>query len=145
MPYKNLEINVSNYNSQHTNRLSQFYRGFRTVDPSNYGAKLYDFDLIKQDILNHFNTRKGSRLMNPTFGTIIWDLIMEPLTDQVKELLQRDIEAIYSFDTRVYPLQININEYEQGYLVEITLALKNTDESTTLRLAFDQKVGLRVQ
>ena len=83
--------------------------------------------------------------MNPTFGTIIWDLIMEPLTEQVKELLQRDIETICSFDTRAYTLQININEYEQGYLVEITLALKNTDESTTLRLAFDQKVGLRVQ
>jgi phage baseplate assembly protein W len=145
MPYKNLEINVSNYNSQHTNRLSQFYRGFSTVDSTNYGSKLYDFDLIKQDILNHFNTRKGSRVMNPTFGTIVWDLIMEPLTEQVKELLQRDIETICSFDTRAYPLQININEYEQGYLVEITLALKNTDESTTLRLAFDQKVGLRVQ
>ena len=115
------------------------------MDPSNYGAKLYDFDLIKQDILNHFNTRKGSRVMNPTFGTIIWDLIMEPLTEQIKELLQRDIETICSFDERVYPLQIDINEYEQGYLVEITLALKNTDESTTLRLAFDQKVGLRVQ
>jgi phage baseplate assembly protein W len=83
--------------------------------------------------------------MNPTFGTIIWDLIMEPLTEQIKELLQRDIETICSFDERVYPLQIDINEYEQGYLVEITLALKNTDESTTLRLAFDQKVGLRVQ
>jgi phage baseplate assembly protein W len=145
MPYKNLEINVSNYNAQHTNKLSQFYRGFSTVDPSNYGAKLYDFDLIKQDILNHFNTRKGSRVMNPTFGTIIWDLIMEPLTDQIRELLQQDIETICSFDSRAYPIQIDINEYEQGYLVEITLALKNTDESTTLRLAFDQKVGLRVQ
>jgi hypothetical protein len=70
---------------------------------------------------------------------------MEPLTEQIKELLQRDIETICSFDERAYPLQIDINEYEQGYLVEITLALKNTDESTTLRLAFDQKVGLRVQ
>jgi phage baseplate assembly protein W len=145
MPYKNLEISPSNYNSQHTQQQSQFYRGFSTVDPANYGAKLYDFDLIKQDILNHFNTRKGSRLMNPTFGTIIWDLIMEPLTQQIKELLQQDIVTICSFDPRVYPMQVDINEYEQGYLVEITIAMKNTNQSTNLKLIFDQKVGLRVQ
>jgi hypothetical protein len=42
-------------------------------------------------------------------------------------------------------MQIDINEYEQGYLVEITVALKNTNQSTTMKLAFDQKVGLRVQ
>lgn len=145
MPYKNLEINVSNYNSQHTNRLSQFYRGFSTVDSTNYGSKLYDFDLIKQDILNHFNTRKGSRVMNPTFGTIVWDLIMEPLTEHVRELLQQDIETICSFDPRAYPIQIDISEYEQGYLVEITLAMRNTDESTTMKLVFDQKLGLTAQ
>jgi phage baseplate assembly protein W len=145
MPYKNIEINVSNYNETHTTRQSQFYKGFSTVDPVNEGSKLYDFDLIKQDILNHFNTRKGSRVMNPSFGTIIWDLIMEPLTEQVKELLQNDIQAICSFDPRAYPLQIDIGEYEQGYLVEITLALKNTNQSTVMRLAFDQKLGLRVQ
>lgn len=145
MPYKNLEINVANYNNQHTDRLSQFYRGFSTVDPNNAGSKLYDFDLIKQDILNHFNTRKGSRVMNPTFGTIIWDLIMEPLTEDIKDMLQRDIETVCTFDPRVYPLQIDINEYEQGYLIEVTLAMKNTDQSTTLRIAFDQKLGLIAQ
>lgn len=145
MPYKNLEINVANYNSQHTNRLSQFYRGFSTVDATNYGSKLYDFDLIKQDILNHFNTRKGSRVMNPTFGTIIWDLLMEPLTEEVRDLLQQDIETICSFDPRAYPIQIDISEQEQGYLVEITLALKNTNESTNMRLLFNQELGLIAQ
>jgi phage baseplate assembly protein W len=145
MPYKNTEINTSNYSIQHTDKLGQFYKGFSTVDPTNYGSKLYDFDLIKQNILNHFNTRKGQRVMNPTFGTIIWDLLMEPLTEQVKELLTKDIESICTFDSRVYPLQLDINEYEQGYLVEITLALKGIDQSTTLKLAFDQKIGLRAE
>jgi hypothetical protein len=70
---------------------------------------------------------------------------MEPLTPQVKDLLTQDIKTICSFDPRVYPMQIDINEYEQGYLVEITVALKNTNQSTTMKLAFDQKVGLRVQ
>lgn len=145
MPYKNLEINPVKYNETHTSRLSQFYKGFSTVDPANRSAKLYDFDLIKQDILNHFNTRKGSRVMNPSFGTIIWELIMEPMTEDIQTLLQQDIQTICSLDPRVYPIQINISEYEQGYLVEVTLAMKNTNQSTVLRMAFDQKLGLRIQ
>jgi phage baseplate assembly protein W len=145
MPYKNLEITPVNYSEQHTDKLSQFYKGFSTVNPTNRGSKLYDFDLIKQDILNQFNTRKGQRVMNPTFGTIIWDILMEPLTPQIKDLLTQDINTICNFDPRVYPLEIKINEYPQGYLIEITLAMKNTNQSSVLKLAFDQKIGLRVQ
>jgi hypothetical protein len=145
MPYKNLEITTSNYSNQHTVARNHIYKGFSTVDPTNYGGKLFDFDLIKQDIINHFNTRKGERVMNPTFGTIVWDLIMEPLTDQIKDLLTNDITTICNFDPRVSPLEIKINEYEQGYLVELTLLMKSTDETSTLRLAFDQAIGLRVQ
>ena len=145
MPYKNIELTPANYNLQNTSRQSQFYKGFSTVDSTNQSSKLYDFDLIKQDILNHFNTRKGSRVMNPAFGTIVWDLLMEPLTEQVREALTEDIKTICSFDPRVYPLQLKINEFEQGYLIEITLAMKNTDQTTTLRLQFDQQLGLIVE
>lgn len=142
MPYKNIELNPSKYNQTHTSARSQFYKGFSTVNSDNYGFKLYDFELIKQNILNHFNTRKGSRVMNPEFGTIIWDLLMEPLTDQIKNLLTDDIKRICNFDPRAYPLQIDISEYEKGYLVEVTLQMSNIDQRTTLRIAFDQKIGL---
>jgi phage baseplate assembly protein W len=145
MPYKNLEINTTNYSNQHTDKLSQFYKGFSTVNPTNRGSQMYDFDLIKQDLLNQFNTRKGQRVMNPTFGTIIWDILMEPLTPKIKELLTQDINNICNSDPRTYPLEIVINEYPQGYLIEITLAMKNTNETSILKLAFDQKIGLRVQ
>jgi phage baseplate assembly protein W len=145
MPYKNLEINPAKYNPQHTDRVSQIYKGFSTVDPTNYGSKLYDFDLIKQDLINQFYTRRGQRVMNPMFGTIIWDLLMEPLTEQVKEALTNDITRICNADPRVYPIQIKINEEERGYFVEITLAMKNTDQRTTLRLSFDQQIGLRAE
>lgn len=144
MPYKNLEINPTNYSDRNTDTFSQYYKGFSTVNPSNHSSKLYDFDLVKQDILNQFNTRRGQRVMNPQFGTIIWDLLMEPLTERVKELISEDINKIATSDPRVYPLQIEINEYQQGYLIELTLAMKNTNQSSALRLAFDQKLGLSV-
>lgn len=145
MPYKNREINPTNYSEQHTAKESQFYKGFSTLDPTNFGSKLYDFDLIKQDILNHFNTRKGSRVMHPTFGSIIWDLLMEPLTEQVKELITQDIDYICNYDPRAYPTNIVINQYEKGFVIDITLNLKNTDESETMKIIFDQNIGLVVQ
>ena len=145
MPYKNLEINPTNYNSQHTNKLTHYYKGFSTVNPDNLGSTLYDFNLIKQNILNHLNTRKGQRVMNPKFGTIIWDILMEPLTLQIRNALTTDIEEICTFDPRVYPTQIQINEYEQGYVIDIILVMKNTDQSEVIKLTFDQKIGLSLQ
>ncbi len=144
MPYKNIEINTTQYSEKHTNGLNQFYKGFSTVD-STRENKLYDFDLIKQDILNHFNTRRGERVMNPLFGAIIWDILMEPLTEDIGRVIEEDVTAICNFDPRVYPQQIDINEYEQGYLIEITLTMRGTDQSSVMRLAFDQRAGLVVQ
>ena len=145
MPYKNLEINPANYSEQHTDKLSQYYKGFSTANPANRGSKLYDFDLVKQDILNQFNTRKGQRVMNPTFGSIIWEILMEPLTPQIETLLKNDVTKICNSDPRVYPLRILVNEFPQGYLIEITLAMKNTNQTSVLKLAFNQTIGLTVQ
>jgi phage baseplate assembly protein W len=145
MPYKNIEINNIESVYQQPPKTSHFYKGFSSVNVINAGSQLYDFDLIKQDLLNHFNTRKGERLMNPSFGSIIWDVLMEPLTDEIRDILNQDITSICNSDPRVIPTQIDLTEYELGYVLEITLLLKNTDQSATMRLIFDQKIGLIVQ
>ena len=110
-----------------------------------FRSRLFDLDLIKQDIINQFNTRKGERVMNAQFGSINWDLLMEPLTEATTEALKDDIQAIVSSDPRVTPSQIKLTEYDNGYLLELTLTLVNTDQSTNLKLSFDQKLGLVVQ
>jgi hypothetical protein len=40
---------------------------------------------------------------------------------------------------------MQVSEYEKGYLIEITLAMKNTNQSSKLKLVFDQQIGLSVQ
>ena len=145
MPYKSIEISNANAIPQQPTKTNQFYMGFSSVDPTNTGSRLYDLDLIKQDIINQFNTRKGERVMNPTFGSIIWDVLMEPLTLDIREALNNDILTICNSDPRVTPIAVNLTEKEQGYLLEVTLQLKGTDQSSNLILSFDQKVGLRVQ
>ena len=145
MAYKKLEINNNKVAHTPLNQSSQFYKGFSSVDETTAETQLYDFDLIKQDIINHFKTKKGERLMNPAFGSIIWDLLMEPLTDSVRNALKDDVNTICTFDPRVTPIQMDITEYESGFLLELTLLMKKTNESTNMRLAFDQSIGLQVQ
>jgi len=145
MPYKTIEINSPESVYFQSPKISHFYKGFSSVDDTNENTRVYDFDLVKQDIFNHFKTRKGERVMNPEFGCIIWDLLMEPLTDQSRELLVNDINRICNSDPRVTPTQIDLIEYPNGYLLELTLLLNGTDESANMKLVFDQKIGLRVQ
>lgn len=145
MPYKSLSISNSAVVVQQTTKKEQFYKGFSTLDTSSTGTRLYDFELIKQDLLNHFKTKKGERVMNPTFGSIIWDLLMEPMTDQVKEALTQDINRICNSDPRIVPTNIQFIEYNNGYLLELTLLIVGTDQSENMRIAFDQDLGLQVQ
>lgn len=145
MPFKNTIINKSTSVTQNLTKTSQFYKGFSTVGSDKENSTLYDFALVKQDIINHFNTKKGERLMNPEFGSSIWDLIMEPITDTTRRELTADIETICNYDPRVVPTQLDITEYDNGYLLEITLTLKETNQSESIKLAFDQKLGLVVQ
>jgi phage baseplate assembly protein W len=142
MAYKNIVITPPNIANVTTQQVSQFYRGFSTVDDTTTDVKLYDFDIIKQDILNQFNTRKGERVMNPAFGSVIWDLIYEPLTPNVKQQISSDIDRILNSDPRVIPTLINIVEQDYGFLLEITLSYRDTDVSDSMILSFDKRVGL---
>ena len=145
MAYKTIELNNSTAVYQQAAKTNHFYKGFSSVDDNNTGSRLYDLDLIKQDIINHFNTKKGSRVMNPTFGSAIWDLLMEPLTETVREQLTDDITKICTSDPRVTPTQLDLTEYDNGYILEVTLLLNGTDQSSTMKLSFDQSIGLSVQ
>ncbi len=145
MPYKNIEINDTGAVNVVTAKQNQFYRGFSSVDDTSSATKVFDFDLVKQDIINHFQTKKGERVMNPEFGSAIWELLMEPNTPEIRQALIDDIERISTSDPRVTPIQMDLTEYEAGYFLELTLLLKNTDQTANMRLQFDQKIGLVVQ
>ena len=51
------------------------FKGFSSrADRQNF--KLYDFEVAKQDLINRLSIRKGERVENPEFGTIIYDAIL---------------------------------------------------------------------
>jgi phage baseplate assembly protein W len=124
---------------------SKMYNGFSTVNTNTENFNLYDFELIKQDLLNHFYTRQGERLMNPTFGTIIWDLLFEPLTEQVKGLILQNVNEIINYDPRVKADNVIVTAYESGIQIQCSLTYMPYNMSQTLQLRFDQENGLLMQ
>lgn len=143
MPYKSLVLSSSNaVYQQPIKQKSHLYKGFSSLDDTNPSSKLFDLDLIKRDILNQFNTKKGSRVMKPDFGSDIWDILMQPLTPNVRELLVNDVQRVCTSDPRVIPTQMDITEYTDGFILELTLVLKGTDQSSTMKITFNQDIGL---
>jgi phage baseplate assembly protein W len=122
--------------------LPRTYRGFSTISEDTQGYTLYDLSLIKQDIINHFHIRQGERLMNPEFGTIIWDVIFEPLTEDLKTLITKNIEDIINYDPRVNVDGIVITAYESGIQIECELTYLPYNISESMRFKFDQDNGL---
>ncbi len=118
------------------------YKGFSTVSNETENYALYDFQLIQQDLLNHFHIRQGERLMNPAFGTIIWDLLFEPLTDQLKNLIVENVNTIINYDPRISASQVSVSQYDTGIQLECVLTYLPYNISQSMQLRFDQANGL---
>lgn len=138
--YKRVTVKNAAQNSATTQGNS--YRGFSTIDISKDSYALYDLDIIKQDIINHFHIRQGEKLSDPEFGTIIWDILFEPFTDDVKEAVIQNVTEIINYDPRVGVNSITVTPYEFGLQIEADLTYIAFDISETLRFKFDQAAGL---
>ncbi len=114
------------------------YKGYNTVNNNTTKTRLEDAELIKRDLANHFNIRKGEKLMRPDFGTIIWDALFEPLTEDLRDAIVEDVTQIVNYDPRLIVEGILVDEYEQGILVEARVRYRNTNQVETLKLLFDQ-------
>ena len=114
------------------------YRGFSTIGRTRK-YRLTDFELVKQDLINHFYIRKGEKLMNPNFGTIIWNVIHEPLTEDLKSVIISDIKSIAEYDPRISIDNVIITEFDQGIQVELQLRYVLTNQTNLLNLQFDNQ------
>lgn len=114
------------------------YKGFSSK-ATNKNFKLYDIDLVKQDLINHFYIRKGEKLENPNFGTVIWDMLFEQFTPDVKEIIAKDVETIINYDPRLVVNEIQIDSTDQGMRIQadITYVPFNINEKMTLN--FDRQ------
>jgi phage baseplate assembly protein W len=120
--------------------MANMYRGFSTVGRDKK-FRLTDFELVKQDLVNHFNIRKGEKLMNPDFGTIIWNVLYELLTEDLKSVIISDITSIARYDPRVSIDNVIITEFDRGIQIELELRYLQTNQSGLLNLQFDNQAN----
>ena len=138
--YKQIEVKS---NTKHKVPPTQrSYKGISTANPNNTSFTLHDIALIKQDIINHFHISQGEKLENPEFGTIIWDAIHEPLTDDLKEAIGKNVTDIVNYDPRVQVNDVVVTAYESGLQVECDLTYLPYNITESMRMKFDEEAGL---
>lgn len=112
------------------------YRGFSTIEQVKK-FKLTDLELVKQNLFNHFNIRKGEKLMQPNFGSVIWSMMFEPLNEETKNLIQADVKKVVGYDPRTRVNNVIITQFDHGVQLDIEMEYLPTNQSDTLRLSFD--------
>jgi phage baseplate assembly protein W len=112
------------------------FKGFSTYNRTKRYT-LTDFNLVKQDIFNHFNIRKGEKLMRPEFGTGIWDLLFEPFGNEISSAIDQEVKALVAQDPRVRLEKVNISTYDNGINIAISLVFVPLNLADVLYLKFD--------
>jgi phage baseplate assembly protein W len=113
------------------------YKGFNSKESSK-NFKLYDIDLVKQDLINHFHIRKGEKLENPEFGTVIWDMIFEQFTEDVKNIIAKDVEDIINYDPRIAVNEVQIDTTEQGIRIQADIVYIPFNVNERMTFNFDK-------
>ena len=113
------------------------FKGFSSrADKQNF--KLYDFECAKQDLINRLSIRKGERVENPEFGTIIYDAIFEPFTEALKDAIVEDITANLNADPRISTEEILVSEADKGIAIQATITYVPLNITEKLRFNFDE-------
>jgi|TARA_R110000772_G_scaffold108622_2_gene211694 phage baseplate assembly protein W len=119
------------------------FKGFSSrADKKNF--KLYDFEVAKQDLINRLSIRKGERVENPEFGTIIYDAIFEPFTEALKDAIVEDITANLNADPRISTEEILVSEADKGIAIQATITYVPLNITEKLRFNFDEDSLLRL-
>ena len=138
--YSNQQRTVQSNNQRRT----QLFKGFSTVGRDFEDVALYDYELVRADLLNHFNIRKGEKLENPEVGTINWDSIFEPNTQATSDAIVADVQNIIRQDPRVELESVDVDYFEHGLQVTMSVLYRQLNVQEQLALNFDETQTLGV-
>jgi len=133
----NQKIVASQFARTEQNSNTFTYKGFSSTN-NKRNFKLYDIDLVKQDLLNHFYIKRGEKLENPQFGTVIWDMLFENFTEEVKEIIARDVEEIINYDPRIAVNSVIVDSTDQGIRIEADIIYLPFNISERMTFNFDR-------
>ena len=119
--------------------MSITFRGWSTaqVTPTDTNISFYDIELVKQDLMNEFMTKKGERVMMPDYGSITWTMLFEPLIDANVTDIVTDTQEIIANEPRVEYLDCDVATEENSITLYVSLLYKPTMTPFQLEVFFD--------
>lgn len=113
------------------------YVGYSTIGSTVGSRVLTDKELAKRDLMNHFYTRKGERVMNPEFGCVIWDVLFDPLDQLTESIVKNDVIRIIESDPRWIYRDMRMEKPDDHTLnVRVQLIYDDTRTAEELYLNF---------
>jgi len=116
-----------------------FFVGFNTVNQPNPPYSLTNLELVKRDILNHFATPMGSRVMLPSFGTRIFEYLFDPFDEYTKNAIIEDAVRVVASDPRVELVSVDVFQEDQALNVIMVVLFKPESVTDNLFVTFSLK------
>lgn len=120
--------------------LQRTYRGFSTqgAERTREWAS-NDVELVKRDLMNHFMTSVGERVMRPEYGCKIWDYLHEPLTPVLREQIIEEAIRICKSDPRCEVSNVFLFDFDNGLRIELTLNFLGFAVMETFTVSFERR------
>jgi phage baseplate assembly protein W len=115
------------------------FTGFSTKSKKAINHELTGKDLIIEDLMNHIMTRKGERVMLPTYGSIIHDMLFEPLTSETTELIKEDLTDIINDDPRCNFVSIEVTDSNHTINAIVRLEILPSKEPVELSIDLERE------
>ena len=115
------------------------FSGFSTKNKKAINHVLVGKDLVIEDLMNELMTRKGERLMMPTFGSIIHDMVFEPLTVETKKMIMDDLERIVMSEPRCELISMEVTESDHTLAARIVINILPTNEVAQLKIDLERE------
>lgn len=112
--------------------------GYSTVDKVSPSYKVYDEELVKRDLLNHLHTKRGERLMRPSFGTNIHMYLFDPFDNVVRQNIIDEVEEVIDSEPRVSLIDIDVQDSIHGIQINVNLMYNLTMTPMELQATFDR-------
>lgn len=75
--------------------------------------------------------------MQPDFGSIIWNMLFEPMTADVQAAIVDDIKRVANYDPRISVTNVLVNELDNGLQIQLDITYLQSDYSDRLTLNFN--------
>lgn len=104
--------------------MAALYKGYSSYEFERKKTfELTDIELVKIDLLNHIFTRRGSRVMMPTFGSSVPDIVFEPLDIFTTDTLEDELRRVIAFDPRVRLLSFDLESNPDNHTIRVNIRL----------------------